>query len=227
MPAILIIEDDPSLADLLRWHFEAEGYAVRLTGDGDEALLMVREQLPDAIILDWMIENLPGIEVCRQIRKDKLAARVPIIMLTARSDEDDRIRGIKTGADDYLTKPFSPRELLARVEGLLRRSMSASFGEILRVGTLELDRASHMVRRDGAPLHLGPTEFKLLCHFMERPGRVLSRSHLMDAVWGMDSMIVERTVDVHIKRLRDAINPPGQPDLIRTIRSVGYALDGG
>ncbi len=227
MPAILIIEDDPSLADLLRWHFEAEGYAVRLTGDGDEALLMVREQLPDAIILDWMIENLPGIEVCRQIRKDKLAARVPIIMLTARSDEDDRIRGIKTGADDYLTKPFSPRELLARVEGLLRRTMSASFGDILRVGTLELDRASHMVCRDGAPLHLGPTEFKLLCHFMERPGRVLSRSHLMDAVWGMDSMIVERTVDVHIKRLRDAINPPGQPNLIRTIRSVGYALDSG
>jgi two-component system phosphate regulon response regulator PhoB len=227
MPAsILIVEDDPALSELLRWNFEAEGYEVRHTADGEEALLMVREQLPDAILLDWMIEGLSGIEVCRQIRRSKEAAKVPIIMLTARGEEEDRIRGIKTGADDYLTKPFSPRELLARMEGLLRRSGQIAVGDLLQVADLELDPAAHIVRRGGEAVHLGPTEFKLLRHFMERPGRVQSRGQLIDAVWGTQAAIDERTVDVHVKRLRSGINRPGDKDLIRTVRAAGYAMGG-
>jgi two-component system, OmpR family, phosphate regulon response regulator PhoB len=223
-PSVLIVEDDPALCELLDWHFRAEGYQVRSTGDGEEALLMVRELLPDAVVLDWMIENVSGIEVCRQLRKAKDSARVPILMLTARGEEEDRIRGLKTGADDYVTKPFSPRELLARVEALLRRSRPALAGEVLQAGHLELDPASHLVSKHGAALHLGPTEFRLLRHFLENPGRVLSRHQLLDAVWGMDKSIDERTVDVHIRRLRKAI---GEPDPIRTVRSAGYAMDKG
>lgn len=222
--SILIVEDEPALAELLRWNFEAEGYEVRQTADGEEALLLIREQLPDAILLDWMIENISGIEVCRQIRQDKNAADVPIIMLTARGDEDDRIRGLKTGADDYVTKPFSPRELMARVEALLRRSRPSAVGGVLRIGDLELDPVTHIVRRDGEILHLGPTEFRLLRHFMERPRRVHSRDQLINAVWGMHSEIDERTVDVHVKRLRSSINRPGDKDLIRTVRAAGYAF---
>jgi two-component system, OmpR family, phosphate regulon response regulator PhoB len=222
--SILIVEDDPALSELLRWNFEAEGYVVRHTADGEEAVLLAREQLPDLILLDWMIENTPGIEVCRQLRRDKDAARVPIIMLTARSNEEDVIRGIKTGADDFVTKPFSPRELMARVEALLRRSAPSSVGGMLKHLDIELDSANHIVRRGGQDVHMGPTEFKLLRHFMERPGRVQSRNQLIDAVWGTDSEIDERTVDVHIKRLRSAINRPGDKDLIRTVRSVGYAF---
>jgi two-component system phosphate regulon response regulator PhoB len=224
-PSILVVEDDLALCELLTWNLGAEGYDVRSTGDGEEALLMVREQAPDAIILDWMIEQVPGIEVCRQLRKDKATARVPILMLTARGEEEDRIRGFKTGADDYVTKPFSPRELMARVEALLRRSRPSLAGDVLVFGDVELDFASHRVRRGGDALHLGPTEFKLLRYFMERPNRVLSRQQILDGVWGMDSDIDERTVDVHIRRLRKAINREGESDPIRTVRAAGYSMD--
>lgn len=223
--SVLIVEDDAALSELLQWNLSNEGYRVRATGDGEEALLLAREELPDVILLDWMIENLPGIEVCRQLRKDKDTARVPILMLTARGEEEDRIRGLKTGADDYVTKPFSPRELLARVEALLRRSRPALAGEALRFADLELDPVSHRATRAGAAIPLGPTEFRLLRHFMEKPRRVHSRQQLLDAVWSHDPDIDERTVDVHIRRLRKAIELPGQPDPIRTVRSAGYALD--
>lgn len=225
-PSILVVEDDVALCELLTWNLGAEGYDVRSTGDGEEALLMVREQAPDAIILDWMIEQVPGIEVCRQLRKDKETAKVPILMLTARGEEEDRIRGLKTGADDYVTKPFSPRELLAQIEALLRRSRPSLAGDVLAFDDLELDPASHRVRRGGEALHLGPTEFRLLRYFMERPNRVLSRQQILDGVWGMDSDIDERTVDVHIRRLRKAINRDGEEsDPIRTVRAAGYSMD--
>lgn len=224
-PSILVVEDDIALCELLTWNLGAEGYDVRSTGDGEEALVMVREQAPDAIILDWMVEQVPGIEVCRQLRKDKATSRVPILMLTARGEEEDRIRGLKTGADDYVTKPFSPRELMARVEALLRRSRPSLAGDVLVFADLELDPASHRVRRGGETLHLGPTEFRLLRYFMERPSRVLSRQQILDGVWGMDSDIDERTVDVHIRRLRKAINRDGEDDPIRTVRAAGYSMD--
>jgi two-component system phosphate regulon response regulator PhoB len=224
-PSILIVEDDTALADLLSWNFNAEGFDVRQTGDGEEALILVREQMPDAIILDWMIENVSGIEVCRQLRKSAESKSVPILMLTARGEEEDRIRGLKTGADDYMTKPFSPRELMARVEALLRRSRPAAGGDLLTFADLELDPVAHRVRRDSKNIHLGPTEFRLLRHFLERPSRIHSREQLLDAVWGLHSNIDMRTVDVHIRRLRKAINLPGTMDLIRTVRSAGYALD--
>ena len=224
-PTVLIVEDDTALSELLQWHFNSEGYQVRATADGEDALIMVREELPDLIVLDWMIESLSGVEVCRQLRKAKESARVPIMMLTARGEEEDKIRGLKTGADDYLTKPFSPRELLARAEALLRRSRPALTGELLTFSDLELDPAAHRVKRGGEVLHLGPTEFRLLRHFMEKPRRVHSRQQLIDAVWGMDKEIDERTVDVHIRRLRQALDRPGSPELIRTVRSAGYAMD--
>ena len=224
-PAILVVEDDAALCDLLSWNLSAEGYDVRSTGDGEEALVMVREQAPDAIILDWMIEQVPGIEVCRRLRKDKETAKIPILMLTARGEEEDRIRGLKTGADDYVTKPFSPRELLARAEALLRRSRPALDDGVLKVADLELDPVAHRVRRAGEAIKLGPTEFRLLRHFMERPGRVHSRAQLIDAVWGMDRDIDERTVDVHVRRLRQAIDRPGEESLVRTVRAAGYAIE--
>lgn len=223
--SILIVEDDEALSELLEWNLKSEGYDVRVTPDGEEALVMVRESVPDAIILDWMIENLSGIEVCRQLRRHKDSARVPILMLTARGEEEDRIRGLKTGADDYVTKPFSPRELLARVEALLRRSRPALEGDVLKVADLELDPVAHRVRRAGETLKLGPTEFRLLRHFMERPGRVHSRQQLIDAVWGMDREIDERTVDVHVRRLRQAIDRPDEESLIRTVRAAGYSME--
>ncbi|MEY3658413.1 MAG: phosphate regulon transcriptional regulator PhoB [Pseudomonadota bacterium] len=221
---LLIVEDDPALAELLVWHFEAEGYDVTRTADGEEALLLAAEQTPDAIILDWMIENISGIEVCRRLRRASETSNVPIIMLTARGEEEDRIRGLETGADDYVTKPFSPRELIARMAAILRRSRPALAGKTLKVEDLELDPIAHRVRRSGQEVPLGPTEFRLLQHFMERPGRVLSRGQLVTGVWGHDSDIEERTVDVQVKRLRAAINAPGGKDLIRTVRSAGYSL---
>ena len=224
-PTVLVVEDDRALCDLLTWNLSAEGYEVRSTGDGEEALLMVQEQAPDAIVLDWMIENVPGIEVCRQLRKDKETAQIPILMLTARGEEEDLIRGLKTGADDYVTKPFSPRELMARIEALIRRARPSMAGSVLHWGDIELDATSHRVRRSGEPLHLGPTEFRLLRYFLERPNRVVSRQQILDGVWGMDSDIDERTVDVHIRRLRKAINRPGDTDPIRTVRAAGYAMD--
>lgn len=223
-PTLLIVEDDPALAELLVWSFEAEGYKVLQTPDGEEALLIAAETPPDAIILDWMIEQLSGIEVCRRLRRHPELATVPIIMLTARGEEEDRIRGLETGADDYVTKPFSPRELTARLAAVMRRTRPALAGQTMRVEDLELDPVAHRVRRNGKEISLGPTEFRLLQHFMERPGRVLSRAQLVTGVWGHDSDIEERTVDVQVKRLRAAINSTGGRDLIRTVRSAGYSI---
>jgi two-component system, OmpR family, phosphate regulon response regulator PhoB len=224
-PEVLIAEDDLALAELLVWNFAAEGYDVRQTADGEEALLLCRESLPDIIILDWMIGSVSGIEVCRRLRRNPESKTVPIIMLTARSEEDDRIRGLKTGADDYVTKPFSPRELMARAEALLRRSRPTLGGELLTFADIVLDPATQRVKRAGAAVQLGPTEFRLLRYFMERPARIHSRDQLLDGVWGTDKEIDHRTVDVHIRRLRKAINLPGMPDVVRTVRSAGYAMD--
>jgi two-component system phosphate regulon response regulator PhoB len=222
---LLLVEDDAALAELIAFRFGAEGYEVTQTDDGDEALLLAREDTPDVVILDWMIEGTSGIEVCRRLRRDKATAHVPIVMLTARGAEDDRVRGLETGADDYVTKPFSPRELLARVGAIMRRIRPALAGEVLTVGDLTLDATAHRVTRRGQVLSLGPTEFRLLRHFMEHPGRVFSRGQLLDAVWGNDSDIELRTVDVHIRRLRKGIELAEAPDPVRTVRSAGYALE--
>lgn len=225
-PRLLLVEDDPALAELLEFRFRGEGYQVRATADGDEALLLAQEEVPDLVVLDWMIEGTSGIEVCRRLRKDRATAHVPILMLTARGAEDDRIRGLDTGADDYLTKPFSPRELIARVNAILRRIRPALAGEVLSVGDLTLDATAHKVMRGGKVIALGPTEFRLLKHFMEHPGRVFSRGQLLDAVWGNESDIELRTVDVHIRRLRKGIEMEGAADPVRTVRSAGYSLEG-
>jgi len=222
---LLLVEDDRALADLLMWHFEREGYEIVRTADGDEALILAQERTPDLVILDWMIEGVSGIEVCRRLRRRSSTANVPIIMLTARGEESDRIRGLDTGADDYVTKPFSPRELIARVGAVLRRVRPALAGEQLSYGDIDMDVEAHRVRREGKPLQLGPTEFRLLRHFMEHPGRVFSRERLIDAVWQHDPDIDARTVDVHIRRLRKALNEGGRADVIRTVRSAGYSLD--
>ena len=222
---ILLVEDDRSLAELLTWNLEREEYQVEHTADGEEALLLARENPPDLVLLDWMIEGLSGIEVCRRLRRIPDTANVPIIMLTARGEEEDRVRGLETGADDYVTKPFSPRELVARVGAVLRRVRPALAGEQLSYSDIEMDTVSHKVRRAGMSVPLGPTEFRLLKHFLEHPGRVFSRERLLDSVWGRDSDIEPRTVDVHIRRLRKAINVGNCADVIRTVRSAGYALD--
>ncbi|MHA6317280.1 phosphate regulon transcriptional regulator PhoB [Altererythrobacter sp. CAU 1778] len=226
-PKLLLVEDDPALCELLEYRFRAEGYDVRSTSDGDEAIVMAAEAAPDLVILDWMIEGTSGIEVCRRLRRTEGTAHVPIIMLTAREEEDDRIRGLETGADDYMTKPFSPRELLARVSAVLRRVRPALAGEEVSVGDFTLDPAAHRVSRGSEQLSLGPTEYRLLKFFMEHPRRVFSRAQLLDAVWGNDSEIEERTVDVHIRRLRKAIQGSDLPDPIRTVRSAGYAFEPG
>nr|WP_166175781.1 phosphate regulon transcriptional regulator PhoB [Altererythrobacter segetis] len=224
-PKLLLVEDDSSLAELLEYRFLQAGYDVRMTGDGDEALEMALEDAPDVVILDWMIEGTSGIEVLRRLRRGKGTEHVPIIMLTAREAEDDRIRGLDTGADDYITKPFSPRELLARVSAVLRRVRPALAGETIEVGDLRLDPVAHRVERAGHMLKLGPTEYRLLVFFMEHPRRVFSRAQLLDAVWGNGSEVEERTVDVHIRRLRKAIEAEAARDPIRTVRSAGYALE--
>jgi two-component system, OmpR family, phosphate regulon response regulator PhoB len=219
---MLLVEDDAALAELLVWHFKREDFEVIHTIDGEEALLLAREKVPDIVLLDWMVEGLSGIEVCRRLRRSPETANVPIIMLTARGEEADRIRGLETGADDYVTKPFSPRELVARVSAVLRRVRPALAGEALTYADLEMDTVGHKVRRGGEVIPLG-----LLKHFLEHPGHVFSRERLLDSVWGHDSDIESRTVDVHIRRLRKAINEGGRPDIIRTVRSAGYALDAG
>jgi two-component system phosphate regulon response regulator PhoB len=222
---ILLVEDDSALAELLVYNFEREEFEVVHTTDGEEALLLAAESPPDLVLLDWMIEGVSGIEVCRRLRRRSETANVPIIMLTARGEEADRVRGLETGADDYVTKPFSPRELVARVAAVLRRVRPALAGEQLSYGDIEMDVGNHKVRRGGAVVQLGPTEFRLLRHFLEHPGRVFSRERLLDSVWGQDREIEARTVDVHIRRLRKAINAEGRSDIIRTVRSAGYALD--
>ncbi|MEA3081013.1 MAG: two-component system, OmpR family, phosphate regulon response regulator PhoB [Sphingomonadales bacterium] len=224
-PALLLVEDDRALSDLLIWHFDREGYDIVRTADGEEALLLAEERTPDLVILDWMIEGISGIEVCRRLRRRPNTAHVPIIMLTARGEESDRIRGLETGADDYVTKPFSPRELVARVGAVLRRVRPALAGEQLAFEDIEMDVDAHRVRRGGRAVQLGPTEFRLLRHLMENPGRVFSRDRLLDAIWPRDRDIDARTVDVHVRRLRKALNEGGRADVVRTVRSAGYSLD--
>ncbi len=224
-PSILIVEDEPALVDLLRYNLEANGFDVRAGMDGDEALMLVDERLPDLIVLDWMLPSVSGIEVCRQLRRKQTTRQVPIILLTARGEESDRVRGLESGADDYVTKPFSPNELLARIRAVLRRSRPALSEEGLAYADVVMDLSSHRVMRNGSEIHLGPTEFRLLRHFLENPGRVFSREQILDAVWGRDIYIEQRTVDVHIRRLRKALNANGGKDMIRTVRSAGYAID--
>ncbi|MFC3712867.1 phosphate regulon transcriptional regulator PhoB [Sphingoaurantiacus capsulatus] len=227
-PKVLLVEDDPNLVELVRYNLEAAGFEIITTPDGEEALVLATEDKPDIVILDWMIENLSGIEVCRRLRRAPPTANLPILMLTARAEEADRVRGLETGADDYLTKPFSPRELVARVRAVLRRLRPALSGGTLDYAGISMDTAAHKVTRDGQSIPLGPTEFRLLRHFLEHPGRVFSREQLLDAVWGRDVYVEQRTVDVHIRRLRKAINVDDTlPDVVRTVRSAGYALDAG
>jgi len=224
-PRVLIVEDEEPLTLLLRYNLEAEGYEVDSVSRGDEAEIRLREQVPDIVLLDWMLPGLSGIELCRRIRVRPETERLPVIMLTARGEEGDRIRGLSTGADDYIVKPFSVPELLARVRALLRRTKPAHIATLLSAGDMELDRETHRVRRAGKDLHLGPTEFRLLEFLMQSPGRVFTREHLLNAVWGHDVYIDERTVDVHVGRLRKAINLPNKPDPIRTVRGAGYSFD--
>jgi two-component system, OmpR family, phosphate regulon response regulator PhoB len=224
-PLILVVEDEAALVTLLRYNLEREGFRVAEARDGEEALLMAREQKPDLVILDWMLPLLSGLEVCRQLRRGPETRSVPIIMLTARGEEGDKLRGLDSGADDYVTKPFSPSELIARIRASLRRSRPTTNGEALQFEDLTMDLAAHRVRRRGRDIHLGPTEFRLLRYLMEHQGRVFSREQLLDMVWGQDVYVEPRTVDVHIRRLRKAINAPSETDLIRTVRSAGYSLD--
>jgi len=222
---ILVVEDEAPIVTLLRYNLEREGFEVLEAGDGEEAMLLAQEKNPDLILLDWMLPLLSGVEVCRQLRRAPETKAIPVIMLTARGDEGDRIRGLNAGADDYITKPFSPSELIARIRAVLRRTRPASDAETLQFEDLEMDLAAHKVRRNDREIHLGPTEFRLLRYFLEHPGRVFSREQLLDRVWGPDIYVEPRTVDVHIRRLRKAINADAGTDLIRTVRSAGYALD--
>jgi two-component system phosphate regulon response regulator PhoB len=220
-----VVEDEDSLATLLQYNLEKEGYSVRVAADGEEALLLVDERLPDLIVLDWMLPKISGIEVCRRVRQKPESRNVPVIMLTARGEETDRIRGLDTGADDYVVKPFSMTELAARIRAVLRRLRPGLAEDRVRRGDIVIDRVAHRVKRAGAELHLGPTEFRLLDYLMQHPGRVFSREQLLDAVWGSDVYVEARTVDVHIGRLRKALNAGDAGDPIRTVRSAGYSLD--
>src|SRR6056297_411249 len=223
-PLVLVVEDEPAQREVLAYNVEAEGFQVLTAEAGDIALAMVRETPPDVIVLDWMLPNVSGIEVCRQLKMGADTARIPIIMLSARSEEVDKVRGLETGADDYITKPYSVAELLARVRTQLRRTRPAAVGERLQYQDIMLDMAEHRVYRSGELLSLGPTEFRLLTAFMERPGRVWSREQLLDRVWGRDIYVDSRTVDVHVGRLRKALKSGLKGDPIRTVRGAGYAL---
>jgi two-component system phosphate regulon response regulator PhoB len=222
---ILIVEDEADLRELVRYNLEAEGFRVSMAESGDEAVERIRDGVPDLILLDWMLPGLSGIELCRRWRSREETARTPIIMITARGEEEERVRGLATGADDYVVKPFSMPELVARIQALLRRSSPQLVTNLLKAGDLELDRQSHRVRRSGRDLHLGPTEYRLLEYLMRHPGRVYSREQLLDGVWGNDVYVDERTVDVHVGRLRKAINRGREADPIRTVRGAGYAFD--
>jgi two-component system phosphate regulon response regulator PhoB len=224
-PLVLIVEDEAALVTMLRYNLEREGFTVCAASDGEEALLQIAERKPDVVLLDWMLPLVSGIEVCRQIRRTPASRTLPIVMLTARGEEGDRVRGLDSGADDYVVKPFSPAELIARLRAVMRRAQPTGAEEVLRFADLAVDLVAHRVTRDGKPIHLGPTEFRLLRFFMQRPGRVFSREQLLDQVWGHDVYVEARTVDVHIRRLRKAINVGGATDLVRTVRSAGYALD--
>jgi len=224
-PMVLIVEDEAPLVTLLRYNLEKEGFAVCSAGDGEEALLQISENKPDAVLLDWMLPLVSGLEVRRQIRRAPQSRSLPIILLTARGEEADRVRGLDSGADDYIVKPFSPSELVARLRAVIRRAQPSAGEETLRYADVAMDLAAHRVSRGGKAVHLGPTEFRLLHHFLLYPGRVFSREHLLDRVWGPHAEVEMRTVDVHIRRLRKALNTDGCRDLVRTVRSVGYALD--
>lgn len=223
-PSVLVVEDEPSQREVLAYNLEAEGFSVIRAEDGDEALLLVDEQAPDVIVLDWMLPGVSGIEVCRRLKSRSETREVPIIMLSARSEEVDRVRGLETGADDYVVKPYSLVELMARVRTQLRRSRPAAVGQRLEYADIVLDAETHKVTRSDAPIKLGPTEFRLLATFMEKPGRVWSREQLLDRVWGRDIYVDTRTVDVHIGRLRKALCHHGGDDPVRTVRGAGYAL---
>jgi len=223
-PCVLLVEDEPAQQEVLAYNLEAEGFRVQRASDGEEALLLVREAAPDLIVLDWMLPNLSGIEVCRQLKTKSETRAIPILMLSARSEEVDRVRGLETGADDYVIKPYSVAELMARVRAHLRRTRPSVVGVQLEFEDLLLDPETHRVTRAGAPLKLGPTEYRLLVTFMEKPGRVFSRDQLLDRVWGRDIYVDTRTVDVHIGRLRKALCAHGGDDPLRTVRGAGYAL---
>ncbi len=221
---VLLIEDDLNITELVRYNLERANFDINTVADGEEGLYLAVQDTPDVILLDWMLPNLSGLEICRQLRRKAATANVPIIMLTARADEPDRIRGLEMGADDYVVKPFSPKELIARIQAVLRRVRPALAGEELTFKDIRLDNVSHRVTRAGDLVQLGPTEYRLLRYFMENPGRVFSREQILDAVWGNNVYVEARTVDVHIRRLRKAMNISGQ-DYIRTVRSAGYSLD--
>lgn len=224
-PYILIVEDEAPLVTLLRYNLEKQGFRVEDVGDGSEALTRIAEATPDLLLLDWMLPTMSGIEVCRQLRRRTSTRTLPIIMLTARAEDQDAVRGLDTGADDYITKPFSTEALIARIRALLRRSGSIPQSSKLSFHDISLDPASHRVQRNDRSLQLGPTEFRLLEFFLRHPKRVFSREDVLNAVWGRDIHVEPRTVDVHIRRLRKSINAPGEIDLVRTVRAAGYALD--
>lgn len=224
-PRILVVEDETSLATLLVYNLEAEGYQVEHVDNGDEAELRLAESPPDLVILDWMLPGVSGLEICRRLRARDNAKDMPVIMLTARGEEGERVRGLSVGADDYVVKPFSTPELMARVRALLRRARPERVASRLTLGDIDLDRDTRRVRRSGREIHLGPTEFRLLEYFMEKPGRVFTRAQLLDSVWGMSAEIDERTVDVHVGRLRKALIRGREKDPIRTVRGAGYSFD--
>jgi len=224
-PLVLVIEDEPAQMELISYNLKAQGFRVSQAVCGEDGLIHIEEILPDLIILDWMLPGVSGIEVCRQIKCQKSTRKVPVIMLTARGEEADRIRGLDTGADDYVVKPYLVNELIARVRAILRRTRPGCVGQVIVCGDLELDSEQHKVTRNGILVKLGPTEFRLLTTFMESPKRVWSRGHLLDRVWGLDKDVDDRTVDVHIGRLRKALNQKDYPDPIRTVRGAGYSLD--
>jgi two-component system phosphate regulon response regulator PhoB len=224
-PTVLVVEDERDLTTLLRYNLEKEGYRVIEARDGEEGLMVLNEERPDLVLLDWMLPQVSGIEVCRRIRNRAETRNVPIIMLTARGEEADRIRGLDTGADDYVCKPFNLAELMARIRAVMRRIRPALADDTIKFSDIAIDRAAHRVKRGRRDIHLGPTEFRLLDHLIQYPGRVFSREQLLDAVWGSDVYVEARTVDVHIGRLRKALNEAGESDPIRTVRSAGYSLD--
>ncbi len=224
-PLVLVVEDEAALLTMLRYNLEKQGFRVEEAADGEEAMTRIAETMPDLVLLDWMLPMMSGIEVCRQIRRRTMTRELPVIMLTARTEEQDTVRGLNVGADDYITKPFSMAALLARIRALLRRSGAVPAKGELRFGDITLDLAQHRTSRNGRAVHLGPTEFRLLEFLMQHPRRVFSREELLDAVWGQGIHVEPRTVDVHIRRLRRAINGAGERDVVRTVRAAGYALD--
>ena len=224
-PLVLIVEDEPAQAEVLRYNLEKKGYRTSVAPAGEETLMLVEEEEPDLVILDWMLPDIAGIEICRQLKTRPKTRTLPVIMLTARGEEDDRVRGLESGADDYVVKPYSPSEMIARVQAVLRRSHPELEEKVLEYTDIRMDLARHRVTRQGKSIHLGPSDFRLLRVLIERPTRVFSREQLLDRAWGRDVYVESRTVDVHIRRLRKALNISGSKDIIRTVRGSGYALD--